>query len=102
MNFGQALEALKEGKKVTRTGWNNPGITVELQVPDSNSKMTKPYLYMNKAVCVRTERNFEIHEDRFPLDLSCESVLAEDWEVVIDSPTRNYGRYENGNWKYTK
>jgi len=70
MNFGQALEALKDGKKVTRTGFKNPNISIELQVPDEHSKMTKPYLYMNK------------YDDKFPLDLSCESVLAEDWEVV--------------------
>ena len=26
MNFGQAIEALKEGKKVTREGWNGKGM----------------------------------------------------------------------------
>ena len=26
MNFGQALEALKEGKRVARTGWNGKGM----------------------------------------------------------------------------
>ena len=26
MNFGKALEALKEGKKVARAGWNGKGI----------------------------------------------------------------------------
>jgi len=26
MNFGQAIEALKQGKKVTRTGWNGKGM----------------------------------------------------------------------------
>ena len=26
MNFGQAIEALKEGKKVTRKGWNGKGM----------------------------------------------------------------------------
>ncbi len=26
MNFGQAIEALKEGKKVARTGWNGKGM----------------------------------------------------------------------------
>ncbi len=70
MNFGQALEALKGGKKVTRKGWNNPAITIELQVPDANSKMTLPYIYMNKG------------ENKFPCDLSCESILGEDWGIV--------------------
>lgn len=26
MNFGQALEALKAGKKVSRAGWNGKGV----------------------------------------------------------------------------
>jgi hypothetical protein len=28
MNFGQAVEALKEGKRVQRTGWNGKGMFV--------------------------------------------------------------------------
>lgn len=32
MNFGKALEALKEGKKVARAGWNGKGIYIELSV----------------------------------------------------------------------
>ena len=30
MNFGQALEALKQGKKVSRSGWNGKGQFIEL------------------------------------------------------------------------
>lgn len=30
MNFGQALEALKQGKKVARTGWNGKCQYIEL------------------------------------------------------------------------
>ena len=26
MNFGEAIEALKQGKKVTRKGWNGKGM----------------------------------------------------------------------------
>ena len=28
MNFGQAIEALKEGKKVCRSGWNGKGMFI--------------------------------------------------------------------------
>jgi hypothetical protein len=71
MNFGQALDLLKNGKKVTRKDWNRGrDISLELQVPDAHSKMTKPYIFMNKD------------NDRFPCDLSCESILAEDWIEV--------------------
>ena len=47
MNFGQALEKLKEGEKVSRLGWNGKGIFIELQIPDENSKMTSPYVFIN-------------------------------------------------------
>jgi Protein of unknown function (DUF2829) len=30
MNFGQALEALKQGKKVARRGWNGKGMFIYL------------------------------------------------------------------------
>lgn len=73
-DFGRALELLKQGYKVTRDGWygSEAGPVVMLQVPDENSKMTKPYLYMSK----------NNGKDVFPLDLSCESVLAEDWMII--------------------
>jgi len=70
LNFGEALEALKLGKKVTRKGWSNKDIHLELQVPDKNSKMTKPYIYMCK------------YKDKFPCDLSCESIMGEDWVII--------------------
>jgi len=69
-DFSWALRQLRTGKSVTRTGWNNKNIWVTLQVPDTHSKMTEPYLYMTKGGCL------------FPLDLSCESLLADDWVVV--------------------
>jgi len=70
INFGIALSALKNGCKVTREGWNNKTIWLELQVPDAHSKMTLPYIYMVKG------------ENKFPCDLSCESILAEDWRII--------------------
>lgn len=75
MNFGQALEALKKGKTVSRAAWRIYAPLVKLQRPDLNSKMTEPYLYMEKTV------PFSSIVKRFPLDLSCESVLANDWLI---------------------
>lgn len=70
MNFSEALFLIKQGKKVARKGWNNPNIWLELQRPYANSQMTIPYIYMVK------------YENKFPCDLSCESIMAEDWKVV--------------------
>ncbi len=76
LDFSKALDALKRGETVSRYGWDNSNISVHLQVPDANSKMTKPYLYMEKKL-----DEFGAVE-RFPLDLSCESIMAEDWFII--------------------
>lgn len=70
LSFEHVLKLLKVGAKVTRKGWRDAGIHVEAQFPDENSKMTKPYLTMHKR------------GEIFPLDLSCESIFAEDWVEV--------------------
>lgn len=33
LNFGQAIEALKQGKRVARQGWNGKGLFIFMQVP---------------------------------------------------------------------
>ena len=40
MNFGQAIEALKAGKKVAREGWNGKGMWIALM----------PALYLDKGI----------------------------------------------------
>ncbi len=45
-NFGWALDALRDGERVHRKGWNGKGMWLELQVPDEHSKMTLPYIFM--------------------------------------------------------
>lgn len=67
---------MKDGAKVARRGWNNPSIKVFVQFPDEHSANTLPYLVMEKG-----ERGVGDYK-RFPLDLSAESIFAEDWEEV--------------------
>lgn len=80
MRFGDALNKLLDGETeaITRSDWygSNASPVVKLQRPDENSKMTEPYLYMEKF------RDSDISV-RFPLDLSCESILSDKWEVVM-------------------
>jgi hypothetical protein len=71
MNFGQAIEALKQGKKVARAGWNGKGMHLELQRPDAHSKMTLPYIYMYTA-----------QGDNVPWLASQTDMLSEDWVTV--------------------
>jgi len=42
MNFGQAIEALKQGKRVQRTGWNGEGLFVFMQVPSTIQREIVP------------------------------------------------------------
>lgn len=67
---------MKAGKACAREGWQNRmSIQVAVQTPDVNSKMTKPYLYMEKET-------IQGETERFPLDLSAESIFGEDWYEV--------------------
>ena len=80
MDFGQALTELKNGNKVKRKGWNGDGIFLALQVPDKNSKMTQPYIYID-TLGLKTN-NPNAPKGRVPWLASQTDMLAEDWEVV--------------------
>lgn len=79
MDFGQAIQELKEGGIVSRQGWNGKGIFIELQVPDKNSKMSSPYIFID-TTGLQTE-NKDAPKSRVPWLASQTDMLAEDWEV---------------------
>lgn len=70
-DFGWALSILKSGAKAARRGWDGKGMWICLQVPDENSKMRRPYLYMKPA-----------DGDLVPWVAPQSDLLAEDWFVV--------------------
>jgi hypothetical protein len=72
MNFGEALENLKLGKRVARKGWNGKGMWLELQTPDAHSKMSLPYIYMKTA-----------DNHLVPWLASQTDMLSDNWEVVV-------------------
>ena len=97
MNFGQAIEALKRGQKVSREGWNGKGMWIvlmpELKLPPFSSQ--EPGAKVND----RTARHIG---NNTPLDsrpyiamwtaqknwqpgwlASQPDILAEDWDIVI-------------------
>lgn len=80
MNFGEAIQSLKAGKRVARKGWNGKGIFIELQVPDTHSKMTHPYIYID-TTGLQTD-NPDAPKDRVPWLASQTDMLAEDWNVI--------------------
>jgi hypothetical protein len=71
MNYPQALNNVIAGLKVTRRGWNGAGQTIEAQLPDANSKMTRPYIFITT-----------VQGDRIPWLCSQGDAFAEDWEVA--------------------
>lgn len=85
-NFGGALEALKDGKKVSRSGWNGKNMFLFL-VPGSTFKVNRaPLLGIYPE---GTEINYCPHIDMRTADgkivpwlASQTDVLADDWGVV--------------------
>ena len=71
MNIGQAISYMRGGHKVYRRGWNGKGMWLALQVPDENSKMSLPYVYMKTA-----------DNKLVPWLCSQTDLLADDWEAL--------------------
>lgn len=86
MTFGEALVALKDGKKVQREGWNGKGMFIFL-VPGSTFAVNRPPLmgiYPEGTII-----NYQSHIDMktaqdtvVPWLASQSDVLAEDWQIV--------------------
>lgn len=70
MNFGQALEALKAGKRVFRRGWNGKEMFLYLEHFDSTG--------FAPAICIRTVRG--TYQPGW--SASQEDMLAVDWDLV--------------------
>lgn len=95
MNFGQAIEALKEGKLIQRSGWNGKGMFVVKQIPaeigldiipkmqslpqsakDNLLARKQPISYTNQMLIVNAEGRAD---SWVPSSSDC---FAEDWEIV--------------------
>jgi len=87
MNFGLAVEAMKKGFKVCRSGWNGKGMFLFL-VPGSTFKVNRPPLL--GIYDEGTEINYHAHIDMktatgeiVPWLASQSDVLADDWKFVL-------------------
>ena len=69
--IGWAVKQMQDGQKVSRSGWNGKNMYLMLQVPDANSKMTLPYVYMYTA-----------QGDLVPWLCSQTDLLAADWGIA--------------------
>lgn len=89
MNFGKAIEALKQGKKVTRKGWNGKGMFLVLQPGsevsglDMRNYLAREY-YGNLLVNIAPHIDLKAADDTYVVGwtASQQDMLSEDWEVV--------------------
>ena len=87
LTFSQALNHLKSGIKMQRTGWNGAGMFVFL-VPGSTFTVNRPPLL--GIYPEGTEINYKPHIDIKNVDGSISTwvpsigdVLAEDWQTAV-------------------
>lgn len=82
MTFGKAIEAMKEGKKVARNGWNGKGMFLFLAKGEDLTECicTKDMPPCSDSVCMKTA------QDTITVGwlASQTDMLAEDWETVED------------------
>ncbi len=102
LTFGQAVEALKSGKRVTRHGWNGKGLFVFMQVPSAIGREIVPKMAsLPQSVKDEFERRFndpteQINAIYYDNQLalvnrsnlingwapSVSDALATDWEIL--------------------
>lgn len=91
MNYSEALEALKSGKRVARKGWNGKGMFI-FMTPASTVPYSRLKPHMQKHLIDVTSKKIHIssHIDMKAADdtivigwlASQTDMLADDWEIV--------------------
>jgi hypothetical protein len=74
MNFGQALELLKSGRKVAREGWNGKGMFI---VHSSGVSDFRDYCDLEHFLAIKNVKG--TYNTWVP---SISDLFAEDWEVI--------------------
>lgn len=87
MDFGEALKALKAGKKVQREGWNGKGMWLYL-VPGSTFEVSEGRP-LAAHIPVGTQVEYHAHIDmktaqgyHVPWLASQADILADDWAII--------------------
>lgn len=88
MNFGQALEHLKQGRKVARCGWNGKGMWLIL-VPGRVVENLEPNSFYLKSgfeapVTIRPHIDMKAADGSMTIGWAPTQpdMLAEDWQLV--------------------
>ena len=91
MNFGEAIEALKSGRKVTRSGWNGTGMFLWLKpaaviraewckdhILKELAESQNGYIQALGTICMKTAQNQVLTGWL----ASQTDMLADDWKIV--------------------
>jgi hypothetical protein len=91
MNFGEAIQAMKSGKKAARAGWNGKGMFIfktDIFVFGASDDVIKELtdkgiVHLDKGIystclCMKTADNNLV----FGWLASQSDILAEDWEIL--------------------
>lgn len=70
INFEDAFKKLKKGEKIRLTKWKSD-VYISLQVPDANSKMTAPYMYVTSRY------------GKAPWMPTQIEIMSDQWEVLV-------------------
>jgi hypothetical protein len=78
MNFGEAIQAMKDGKHVCRKEWKNDAWIAVNYIANCLPRIS-----------LGIDNSFDGHKPWHP---SQEDMLAEDWEIKTEPPKRNISR----------
>jgi hypothetical protein len=80
MNFSDALNLIKCGRRLARRHWNGRGIFIAMQYPDPHSKMSSPYIYIDTTGLQSDD--MLAPRSRVPWVCSQTDMMADDWVCV--------------------
>ena len=69
--IGWAVMQMKDGQRVCRAGWNGKGQWIAIRRPDTESRMSLPYVYIST-----------VSDDQVPWLCSQTDLLATDWDFA--------------------
>lgn len=83
LNFGEALQALKDGKKVCRQGWNGKGMHLQLVEPYNDMGITDIQVEKVTSATLLPWIGMKTADNKFvPWLASQTDVLSEDWMIL--------------------
>ena len=77
LTFGLALEALRKGNRVARSGWNSKGMWLTLEGPNERREMALPCIYLHDP-----NHSVNTPSARMAWAASQADILAEDWQIL--------------------